>query len=62
MHGRTLLAGYGFCHVPVSPGEHKLDVAVWRPKGTALEEFSAFFLGGHSHLREPQIVDSEEDR
>ena len=31
--GRHQLAGYGFCHVPTSPGDHKIEIATWQPVG-----------------------------
>ena len=31
-HGRNMLAGYGFCHMPTTPGEYDLNVCCWRPK------------------------------
>ncbi|KAG7275388.1 hypothetical protein CRUP_021586 [Coryphaenoides rupestris] len=31
--GRCQLYGYGYCHVPSSPGHHRLRCATWRPWG-----------------------------
>ena len=31
--------GYGFCHIPTSPGNFDLEIVTWRPVGTASEEF-----------------------
>ena len=28
--GRNALAGYGFAHVPTSPGQHTIDVVTWQ--------------------------------
>ena len=30
--------GYGFCHVPTSPGNHKIECVTWRPVGTFAEQ------------------------
>ena len=30
--------GYGFCHVPTAPGNHKLECVTWRPVGTFAEQ------------------------
>jgi len=32
--------GYGMARVPMAPGVHALEVATWRPAGTALQEFA----------------------
>ena len=32
--------GYGFCHVPTSPGMHRLECVTWCPQGTAPEQLS----------------------
>lgn len=44
-HGRRILAGYGFVHIPLTPGQHSLEVKLWRPLGTADQEMSAFLIG-----------------
>lgn len=31
--GRAEVYGYGFCHIPSSPGTHAVDVVTWRPVG-----------------------------
>ncbi|KAG8322360.1 B9 domain-containing protein 2 [Homalodisca vitripennis] len=32
-HGRSELCGYGVCHLPTSPGTHRLECCTWRPIG-----------------------------
>ena len=49
--GMSDLAGYGFLHVPTSPGCHTIECPTWRPVGTDKEEFHAFFLGGNPRLK-----------
>ena len=53
-NGRKILAGYGFCHFPSSPGFHKIEVPIWRPSGTVEEELHSFFLG-----RTPSLVSDD---
>jgi len=31
--GRSEIYGYGFCHVPMSPGTHEINIVTWRPVG-----------------------------
>lgn len=50
--GGKQILGYGFAHVPFAPGCHELDVALWRPCGTAREEMAEFFL-----QQAPQLID-----
>lgn len=44
-HGRKILSGYGFVHIPTAPGEHELEVNLWRPIGTPDQELAAYLLG-----------------
>ena len=39
--GRNALAGYGFAHVPTSPGQHTIDVVTWQ---VFLDIFLLYFL------------------
>lgn len=43
--GRRVLAGYGFVHIPLSPGRHIVEVNLWRPLGTPDQEVRSFLLG-----------------
>ncbi len=45
IHGRRILVGYGFAHLPSSAGEHVLDVNLWRPVGTPDQELASYLLG-----------------
>jgi B9 domain-containing protein 2 len=62
MFGRCELYGYGFCHIPASPGLHKVDVPTWRPVGTTQEQFNQSFVGGGPQLRSPDLIYSGADR
>ncbi|XP_013400038.1 B9 domain-containing protein 2 [Lingula anatina] len=55
-YGRNELYGYGFCHIPMSPGIHDIECPTWMPKGTFREQISQFFLGGGPQLRDPDFV------
>ena len=51
--GRSEIYGYGFCHVPTSPGMHKVEVVTWRPVGTVFQQAqselgSLLFYSDHS--------------
>eukprot|EP01137_Pigoraptor_chileana_P016609 Opistho-2@73624 len=61
-YGRSELYGYGFCHVPTSPGFHEVDCVTWRPAGNLMEQISAFFLGGGLQLKSPDLVYNGADR
>jgi len=54
--------GYGFCHVPTSPGMFELDCPTWLPEGSTLERISSFFIGGAPRLRAEEVVHSPGDR
>ena len=60
--GRAELYGYGYCHVPSSPGTHKFDCCTWRPLGSLWEEMSSAFLGGGPQLKSPDIIYNGADR
>eukprot|EP00075_Anas_platyrhynchos_P015189 XP_027304442.1 B9 domain-containing protein 2-like [Anas platyrhynchos] len=51
--GRSELLGYGFCHVPSTPGCHSLTCVTWRPRGTWGERLRRFWLGGGPQLLNP---------
>ena len=53
-HGRRILIGYGFTHLPTSPGYHRLEVPLWRPSGNPEQELEAFLLG-----KTPALVSHE---
>ncbi|KAL7482053.1 hypothetical protein ACHAW6_007739 [Cyclotella cf. meneghiniana] len=54
--GRSILAGYGFMHLPTNPGDHDIEVNCWRPIGSILEELQSFFLGTSTCLVDEDIV------
>ena len=54
--GRNELYGYGHCHIPTSPGMHKIDCATWRPSGTLREQIMQTFVGGSPQLKTPDLI------
>ena len=60
--GRNELYGYGFCHLPTSPGIHNIECPTWRPSGTYREQVSQSFLGGGPQLKNPDLIYSGADR
>lgn len=60
--GRCQLAGYGFCHVPSSPGTHQLECPTWRPLGSWREQLARVFVGGGPQLLHGDTIYSGADR
>jgi B9 domain-containing protein 2 len=60
--GRNVLAGYGCCYVPTSPGMHHVDCVTWLPSGSMWDRLKATFLGTSPSLNHPEIVYSDTDR
>ncbi|KAB5548961.1 hypothetical protein PHYPO_G00061690 [Pangasianodon hypophthalmus] len=60
--GRCQLYGYGYCHVPSSPGQHRLQCVTWRPVGTWQEQLAQMFVGGGPQLRSSDLIYSGADR
>lgn len=60
--GRSFLGGYGFCVLPMSPGNHDISIHLWRPVGTHVQDLIANFIGGSPHLRSQEIVHNGNDR
>ena len=58
--GRNELYGYGFIHIPTSPGTHDIECVTWRPAGTYREQIKQYFVGGAPQLRNPDMVQSAE--
>ncbi|KAJ3407064.1 hypothetical protein CcCBS67573_g03926 [Chytriomyces confervae] len=62
MFGRNELYGYGFVHVPTTPGTHVLEVATWRPAGTLMDQVWSFFLGATPQLKSMDLIHNPSDR
>lgn len=56
-NGRADVVGYGSARVPTAPGSHALEIATWRPEGTARQEMRAAFTGtGFAQLSDDTTV------
>ncbi|KAI8918872.1 B9 domain-containing protein [Entophlyctis helioformis] len=62
MFGRNELYGYGFAHIPTSPGVHMIDIATWRPVGTPADQLWSYYLGATPQLKNMDLVDNPADR
>eukprot|EP00061_Rhincodon_typus_P012503 g38277.t1 len=60
--GRNDLCGYGFCHIPSSPGTHDIQCVTWRPLGTWQEQLSQMFVGGGPQLKHSDLIYTGADR
>ncbi|XP_029908309.1 B9 domain-containing protein 2 [Myripristis murdjan] len=60
--GRCQLYGYGYCHIPSSPGHHHVRCVTWRPLGSWQEQLAQIFVGGGPQLRTPDLIYSGADR
>lgn len=61
-YGRQELYGYGFCHIPTSPGMHTLQCVTWQPVGSFREQLLQIFVGGGPQLCDPNVIYSGTDR
>ena len=59
---RNELVGYGFSHLPSSPGLHNIEVVTWKPAGNLTDTISQHFLGGSHQLKNTELVFSSKDR
>eukprot|EP00040_Diaphanoeca_grandis_P017619 m.92247 g.92247 ORF g.92247 m.92247 type:complete len:176 (-) comp26531_c0_seq1:373-900(-) len=60
--GRNELYGYGFCYVPTSAGNHDVEVATWRPIGSAVDQAQSYFIGGGMQLKSADLVYNSDKR
>ena len=74
---RNELVGYGFTHLPSTPGLHNIEVrpehlqltsslwpqvVTWKPSGNLTDTISQHFLGGSHQLKNPELVFSSTER
>ena len=57
-----MLAGYGSCFVPTSPGMHHVDCVTWLPEGSFLDRLKSLFLGTSASLDHIDVGHSDVDR
>ena len=48
------MGGYGFAHIPLTTGLHKIQVPLWKPAGNVEQELDSYFLG-----RTPALVNAD---
>jgi len=61
--GRNFLSGYGFCHIPTTPGTFEIEIHCWRPKPQSwMELVSGFFLGAYPQLKNSDVAWRQDDR
>ena len=61
-HGRHSVVGYACLTFPTHPGHYELESFMWRPRGTASDQVSTFFLGGNPEIAYKNMVLSGNDR
>lgn len=62
-YGRNEIYGYGYCHVPTSPGTHEVDCVTWRPLSSSKsEQLRSFFVGGSPQLKNSDVIYTGGDR
>lgn len=57
LFGRVRLEGYGYHHLPTTPGPCDVTVRTWRPMGGIGSKMADFFLGSSLRLHDPRFVD-----
>ncbi|KAI9203705.1 B9 domain-containing protein 2-like protein [Polychytrium aggregatum] len=61
-YGRNELYGYGFIHLPTTPGTHELECPTWRPLGSTSDQLWSYFLGATPQLKKLDHIHSPMDR
>lgn len=56
------LDGYGFAHIPTTPGSHELEIVTWRPMGSISDQLWSYFLGATVQLKNLDLIHSPADR
>ncbi|KAK3090667.1 hypothetical protein FSP39_013531 [Pinctada imbricata] len=61
--GTEVVRGYGVCHVPITPGRHKIQIPMFVPESSSqLQKFTAWILGRRPEFIDPRVVASGEGR
>ncbi|GAB6027754.1 B9 domain-containing protein 2 [Chamberlinius hualienensis] len=61
-YGRQELCGYGYCHVPTSPGINTVECVTWLPVGSFRQQITQNIIGGAMHLCDESTVYSGSER
>lgn len=59
---RNIAGGYGAIFVPMAPGTHEVDCAIWRPKWDAVSDLRSWFIEDHPTLTSTNILTDESSR
>ncbi|ESO84147.1 hypothetical protein LOTGIDRAFT_184197 [Lottia gigantea] len=61
--GTDVVRGYGNCHVPITPGRHKLKIPMFVPESSsAFQKLTSWFLGRRPEYIDPRVVAQGEGR
>lgn len=60
--GRSEIYGYRYCHVPSSPGHHRISCVTCRPLGSWQDQLMQMFIGGGLQLHSPDLIYNGTDR
>uniref|UniRef100_A0A2C9JLS4 B9 domain-containing protein 1 n=1 Tax=Biomphalaria glabrata TaxID=6526 RepID=A0A2C9JLS4_BIOGL len=61
--GTDVVRGYGVCHIPITPGRHKLKIPMFVPESSSLfQKLTAWFLGRRPEYVNPRVVAQGEGR
>ncbi|KAJ3187747.1 B9 domain-containing protein 2 [Gaertneriomyces sp. JEL0708] len=60
--GRNQLYGYGFAHIPTTPGLHAIEVPTWRPYISWWDEFWSYFMDYTPTLKNTDMIHEPTDR
>ena len=55
-HGRNILQGYGFGHLPSTCGTAQVKISCWRPVGSMRDEIASYFLGVNPELSSTEVL------
>lgn len=61
--GTEAVRGYGVCHIPITPGRHKVKLPMFVPESSStLQKFTAWITGLRPEYIDPQVVAMGEGR
>ena len=58
----NVVDGYGFAHIPATPGRHKNELVTWRPSGAPKNQLLTAFLGATPELKDKNLIHEPVDR
>ncbi|KAL4240624.1 B9 domain-containing protein 1 [Mactra antiquata] len=61
--GTEVVRGYGVCHIPITPGRHKVRLPMFVPESSSsLQKFTSWFLGRRPEYVDARVVSQGEGR